>query len=157
MPESELLQVQPVIRVQVIDLHEADVIHRLHFALRPLEGRIVDLHIAHLGDLLRAFRRRDDGVCLLVREAQWLLDEDVLAGLQRRHRDLRLWIRMAQQDRLDIGCQQGVGVGKGRATWNAAAYAASPGDRSHTAVTANSSRSRPGSAGAAPARSRRSR
>ena len=115
-PRSELAHVQVVVRVEVVDLDEADVVHPLDLGLGRFVSRLVQLHIARLGHRAGAFGGIGNLGKLLVGEADRLLDEDVLPGVQGGHGDLRLGVVVTHQDGVDIRVEHGAIVGE--AVWD---------------------------------------
>ena len=104
-PGAELGHVQVVVGVQVVHLHEAHVLHRGDFGPGALERRFVELHVTGQGDFPGTCDRLVYGRHLGRREADRFLDQDVLAGLKAIDHGRGLGVRMAKQDRVDVGCE----------------------------------------------------
>ena len=104
--QLELPQVEPVIRMQMVHLHETDSVHLPRRPLRQLEGGIVHLHVAGLGDRTSGTLGIDHGIDLRQRKTQRLFDEQVLAGLQDGDGGLGLGVGVTQQDRVQVRRQQ---------------------------------------------------
>ena len=110
--DLELRRVQAVVRVEVVDLHEADVGHRAHPRLRELVRGLVPLHVRHHQDDARPLRRRDHRFRLRHGDAHRLLHQDVLARLGGGDARRGVRPRRADDHRVDVAPHQLAIVGE---------------------------------------------
>ena len=102
----KLAQVQTIVRMQVVNLNEAIVCHRIHFALGKLKRSIMHLHIACLCNGARLLLRGEHRIHLLERKADRLLNEDMFACLKRGEGHLCLRISVAEEDCIYVCLEQ---------------------------------------------------
>ena len=100
-----------VVRVQVVDLHEAKVAHAVHLAFDQTECRVVDLHVAGLGNDCGGQCCGSHAVDVVRYESDGFLDEQMAAGLEDAHGDIDLRIGLAQKHRRQRLCEEGVEAG----------------------------------------------
>ena len=116
-------QVTVVAAVEVVGLDEADIRHGVHFVSRELVSRIVLLHVPHHERLARSLGGPDDPVRFPDREAHGLLDEYVLARVQRGDGRIGLGIGETEQHGVQVEIEEVLVAG----------YAAAPGHVIHLA------------------------
>jgi hypothetical protein len=110
--DLELAQVGGVVGVQVVDLDEAQVGHLGRARLGVAVGRVVPLHVGDLQQDAGPVSRRDHRLGLGDGRAHRLLDQDVLASLDRG--DARRGVRAGGADDhgVDVGADQLAVVGE---------------------------------------------
>ena len=110
--DVELAHVQVVVRVQMVDLDKANVLHRRNLGARIFIGRVVDLHIAGLGNHTSTLGRGRDRIDLFQRKAERLFDKEVFACFQHGERRFGLRVGLTEQHCLDIAGNQFTVVGE---------------------------------------------
>ena len=100
--QLKLLQMQIIIRMQMIHLHKTHIARIPHLFPSQLIRRIINLHIAHLPHRPRSLPRSTYCIHLLERIAHRLLNKHMLARLKSRHRQFRLRIGMTQNHGIHI-------------------------------------------------------
>ena len=100
--ELKLAKMECVVRMQMIDLHEPNILHAIDFAFGDLKRGVVYFHVANLPNLTRFLSRSDDGIRFLTRKAHRLFNEDMLPRVEGRNRYFRFRISVAEQHGFDV-------------------------------------------------------